>query len=229
MRGFRRLLFSALLLYPGIVFAQDLDAIGGLPATWPAIQNHADVVALLVKYHDYGQYDYEIKQVATAAMDYLQKRVHDAKQGEKMAAVFDIDETTLSNWTQMNTCGFCDYRTQAQYYPSVNDPAIVPVLELFRLAEKLGVKTFFITGRSEQQRAATVANLTGAGYAKWEQLIMRPNGNADPARVFKPAQRQTIVDSGYTIVLNIGDQASDLAGCCAERSFKLPNPFYLVP
>jgi hypothetical protein len=29
--------------------------------------------------------------------------------------------------------------------------------------------------------------------------------------------------------LNVGDQASDLAGCCSERSFKLPNPFYLVP
>jgi len=30
-------------------------------------------------------------------------------------------------------------------------------------------------------------------------------------------------------VLNIGDQASDLAGCCALRVFKLPNPFYLLP
>jgi hypothetical protein len=28
--------------------------------------------------------------------------------------------------------------------------------------------------------------------------------------------------------LNIGDQASDLAGCCEDRIFKLPNPFYLV-
>jgi hypothetical protein len=29
-------------------------------------------------------------------------------------------------------------------------------------------------------------------------------------------------------VLNIGDQASDLAGCCAERVFKLPT-FYSIP
>ena len=217
------------LLFGSWTFAQDPDAAGKSASAWLSIQNHADVVDLLVKYHDYGQYDYELKQVGTAAMDYLQKRVAEAKKGEKLAAVYDIDETALSNWTQMNTCGFCDYRTQAKYYPPLNDPAIVPVLELFRLAAKLGVKNFFITGRSEQQRDLTVKNLKSAGYDKWEQLMMRPDNDSDPARIFKPTQRQAILDSGYTIVLNIGDQASDLAGCCAERSFKLPNPFYLVP
>ena len=183
----------------------------------------------MVKYHDFGQYDYEIRQVATTAMDYLQRRVHDAQKDDKLAAIFDIDETTLSNWDSMVTCGFCDYRTQAKYYPSVKDPAIAPVLELFRLAQKLGVKTFFITGRSEPQRASTIQNLNAAGYSGWEQLVMRPDKNSDPASVFKPAMRQKIVDQGYSIVLNIGDQASDLACCCAEQSFKLPNPFYLIP
>ena len=58
---------------------------------------------------------------------------------------------------------------------------------------------------------------------------MQPNpapGEArTPARLFKPGNRQTIEKRGYRIILNIGDQASDLAGCCAERVFKLPNPF----
>ena len=58
---------------------------------------------------------------------------------------------------------------------------------------------------------------------------MRPNDNTEPARIYKPARRQVIAAKGYTIILNIGDQASDLAGCCAERSFKLPNPFYFLP
>jgi hypothetical protein len=49
------------------VAAQDLDAGG---SAWLAVHNHADVVALLVKYHDYGQYDYEIRQVATAGIEY---------------------------------------------------------------------------------------------------------------------------------------------------------------
>jgi hypothetical protein len=58
---------------------------------------------------------------------------------------------------------------------------------------------------------------------------MRPNGNTEPARIYKSNVRQELEKKGYRIVLNIGDQASDLAGCCSERVFKLPNPFYLVP
>jgi hypothetical protein len=30
-------------------------------------------------------------------------------------------------------------------------------------------------------------------------------------------------------VLNMGDQLSDLEGGYAERTFKLPNPFYWIP
>jgi acid phosphatase len=225
MRYFAKLAGSALLLCACLAPAQDL---GPVDSAWLSVHNHADVVALLVKYHESGQYDYELRQVATAGMEYLQKRVDENKK-EKLAAVFDIDETALSNWESMSACGFCDYKTQAKYYPPVNDPAIVPVLELYKLAQKLGVKTIFLTGRGEAQRATTIQNLTSAGYSGWAQLIMRPDGNSQPARIFKSALRQKLVDEGFTIVLNIGDQVSDLAGCCSERSFKLPNPFYLVP
>lgn len=38
--------------------------------------------------------------------------------------------------------------------------------------------------------------------------------------------RAAIEAQGYTIVANVGDQESDLAGGRAERAFKLPNPFY---
>jgi acid phosphatase len=224
IRSLLRFASVALLLCACVASAQDFDASG-----WLLVHNHADVVALLTKYHEVGQYDYEIRQVATAGMDYIQKRVHEAKKDEKLAAVFDIDETALSNWDSMSKCGFCDYKTQAMYYPSTNDPAILPVLELYRLAQKLGVKTYFITGRHEKERNDTVQNLKSAGYDGWEQVVMKPDNMTGPARIFKSGKRQEIVDKGYTIILNIGDQASDLAGCCAERSFKLPNPFYLVP
>jgi len=32
-----------------------------------------------------------------------------------------------------------------------------------------------------------------------------------------------------TIIVNAGDQESDLAGGYAERAYKLPNPFYYIP
>jgi predicted secreted acid phosphatase len=47
--------------------------------------------------------------------------------------------------------------------------------------------------------------------------------------MFKATKRSEIVEQGYTIVLNMGDQLSDLEGGYAERTFKLPNPFYWIP
>jgi len=34
---------------------------------------------------------------------------------------------------------------------------------------------------------------------------------------------------GYRIVVNMGDQPSDLAGGHAEKAVLLPNPFYRIP
>ena len=46
---------------------------------------------------------------------------------------------------------------------------------------------------------------------------------------FKAPQRRNMVARGFTIVVNVGDQDSDLEGGYAERTFKLPNPFYYIP
>jgi len=191
-------------------------------------ENHAVVVERLMRYHDYGEYDREIREVANSARDYLDGVVKSAPKQDKLAAVFDIDETSLSNWAAMADCGFCSYSVQQKLYPMDHDPAIIPVLELYNFAKSKGVAVFFLTGRTESQRDVTARNLTEAGYSGWAELMMRPDNDKDPASVFKPGRRQIIVDRGYRIVLNIGDQASDLAGCCAERAFKIPDPFYLV-
>jgi len=191
-------------------------------------ENHALVVERLMRYHDYGEYDREIQVVADSAREYLAAVVKSAPNGEKLAAVFDIDETSLSNWEAMAGCGFCSYSVERKLYTEDHDPAIAPVLRLYNFAKAKGVKVFFVTGRQESERAMTIKNLNEAGYSDWTELIMQPDGNKLPAGVFKPKDRQQIVDEGYRIVLNIGDQASDLAGCCSERVFKLPNPFYLL-
>ena len=46
---------------------------------------------------------------------------------------------------------------------------------------------------------------------------------------YKSGARAKIAEEGYTIIVNAGDQASDLAGGYAERAYKLPNPFYYIP
>ncbi|MDA2919845.1 hypothetical protein MYX76_10190 [Desulfobacterota bacterium AH_259_B03_O07] len=79
-------------------------------------------------------------------------------------------------------------------------------------------------------RAATEKNLKSVGYTEWDGLFLKPN-NYDKKSVnpFKSSTRKKIEEKGYTIVVNIGDQFSDLAGGYAERVFKLPNPYYFIP
>jgi predicted secreted acid phosphatase len=214
------LVFCAAVLACG----QNGAGVGGF-AVVAEPENHAVSVDRLMRYHDSGQYESEIRQVVNSAEAY----VKELGPGEKLAAVFDIDETSLSNWDVMADCGFCSYSAQVKLYPNAVGAVISPTLELFNLAKSKGIAVFFVTGRQEAQRDATVKNLTDVGYAGWVELIMQVNGNKDPARKAKPRNRAAIEGKGYRIVLSIGDQASDLAGCCAERVFKLPNPFYLVP
>jgi predicted secreted acid phosphatase len=48
--------------------------------------------------------------------------------------------------------------------------------------------------------------------------------------VYKASERQKIVAAGYTLVMNVGDQWSDLDGSPrAAINVKLPNPFYYLP
>ena len=44
----------------------------------------------------------------------------------------------------------------------------------------------------------------------------------------KTAARRALYREGYTIIANLGDQESDLRGGYEERSFKLPDPLYLM-
>jgi predicted secreted acid phosphatase len=160
----------------------------------------------------------------------------------KPAIIFDIDETALSNWDVIKAddfgrvipgpcahlpdgpCGWEAWDLRSQ------DKAIDATLNIYRRARSLNVAVFFITGRPENQRRATERNLRAAGYGSWQQLIMPPNGaKFASAADFKAPRRADIEQAGYTIIANVGDQPSDLAGGHAERAFLLPDPFYRIP
>jgi predicted secreted acid phosphatase len=159
------------------------------------------------------------------------------------ALILDIDETSLSNWTELeaNDFGFIleGTCTLQPAFPCGNKEwvlnhiadAIVPRRELFNAAKAKGVAVFFITGRPEAQRAATINNLSQVGYQGWSGLALRPAGDAKTRSVqeYKTAERAKIVAQGYTIIANVGDQYSDIDGGLAERTFKMPNPFYFIP
>lgn len=184
-----------------------------------------------------GRYEADIAAVTEQARAYLEARV---PRGGKLAIVLDVDETALSNLPSLraNDYGFivpgpCDLPRGpcglgAWIRMAQADP-IKPVLILARLARERGVAVFFLTGRPERWRAVTEDNLRRAGY-EWTALILKPDDlTTNSAADFKAPERKKLVDQGYTIIANIGDQLSDLDGGFAERTYKLPNPFYFIP
>jgi hypothetical protein len=87
----------------------------------------------------------------------------------------------------------------------------------------------FVTGRRERLRRITVANLRAAGYEGRLRLIMRPDRERPGSHEgFKARRRRALEREGLEIVANVGDQRSDLRGGAARRTFKLPNPMYLI-
>jgi hypothetical protein len=194
----------------------------------------------LTDYHDckgnHGCYATDLDREARIATEAVEREVRaDGVRGSdpaKLAVVLDIDETSLSNWTEIEQADFA-------YLPDVwnrwveqgSAPAIPGTLRFYREAEKLGVAVFFITGRPESQRAATEKNLRGQGYTQWAGLMMKgPQDTDRHIEVFKAAARRKIVEAGYRIAVNMGDQMSDLSGSPrAKVSVKLTDPFYYIP
>ena len=107
--------------------------------------------------------------------------------------------------------------------------ALAPTVALVRRARELGVAVFFVTGRPPELREATERNLREQGY-EWDGVVLQPAGASFASAVdFKAPERKRIAERGYTILLSMGDQQSDLDGGYAERTFKLPNPVYFLP
>ena len=197
-------------------------------------KNLDTVKASLIKYHDSGEYQNDQAKVIDKAMQYLKTRLESEKKkasGKKLAIVLDIDETSLSNYPDMLAMGFGGATQEVNDAEGKGtDPVIAATLELYRYAKSNNVAVFFITGRTERYRAATEKNLLSAGFKNWDGLTLKPENYAEKsAAPYKTDARASLEKQGYDIVLNIGDQQSDLAGGHADKTFKLPDPYYFIP
>lgn len=205
-----------------------------------------DLAASLAAYHDSGHYEADLEKIGRRARAHLDRRVQRIRskarrrcrtQGvrpcpkPKLALVLDIDETSLSNYQALATTDFRDATAAlASSLFAAGSPAIGTTLELFDDARSRKVAVFFITGRPATiptVRDRTEQNLTAAGYHGWKELILNP-GDAGGTREYKSDARAGIENDGYRIVLNVGDQDSDLKGGYADKAYKLPNPFYFI-
>lgn len=178
-----------------------------------------------------GCYANDLDLQANRAIAFLKRRMAQAQKPAKSAIVLDIDETTLSNYAEMLKTGFAyDSKTFAAWEGEAAAPAIPGTLRLVNEAQKLGVHVVFLTGRPERERAATERDLRAAGFDQWERLILRSADEAGmTALQYKSRERGKLVARGYSLLVNVGDQWSDLHGAPeAEYSVKYPDPYYFI-
>ncbi len=222
-----------------LVLAANLNAQSVATQTLSQVSEPPNLGLLKTKlksYHDCtcacSCYTKALDLQAQRAIVFLERAAAHKKPGEKLALVLDIDETSLSNYPELVEADFGYVSAQWNaWIESAKAPAIPGTLRLYKRAEELGVAVFFITARPDSQRAATESNLRSAGYDKWDGLTLRTPDQASEATVaYKSGARAQIVKQGYRLVLNVGDQFSDLKGApVAEYSVKLPDPFYYIP
>ncbi len=247
------------LFAAGAAYAQVPDGCDPPPAVQPmdfSAPPNLDAFKRRLVYYRCTQYDADIAAVLHEAKQWVAKR---APQVAKPALVLDIDETSLSNWSRIYRDQFAyfikgpcplDRRSfcgDLQWQRDERAPAIQPTLDLYKSARCQDVAqpcrpvdVFFITGRhaasepldGETPTQLTYENLDKAGYLGLspDHLYMRPKDSAGPVEDFKTAARSEIERKfNVTIIANVGDQDSDLIGRHAERTFKVPNPFYFIP
>jgi predicted secreted acid phosphatase len=193
----------------------------------------------------------ELKKLTAQQRVDLKSRYQAAiRRKEKPALVFDTDDTTLFTYDmEVAAMDFnFDPVLQNVYVQKQRFPATPTMPAYVDYARSLGYTIFGLTGRNDDQKAATIANLAKVGYDKRDFVSSRfftkwtgVGSSQQPGYItcatakcttieYKSQTRKHIEqDLGYTIVANYGDQYSDLQGRYAERTVKLPNPTYYLP
>jgi hypothetical protein len=219
----------------GVLEDQIEHYYGSASATYP-------VVGTVTVPSPTSNYAKQLKQIVDQAEGYLGWAIHQHHGPGKPAVVFDIDDTLLNTY---------DYEIAEQFgYTSASNavwinaaafPAVFYMPQLVSFASSHGYSVFYITGRPQSQTAATIKDLTSAGYPAPQpgHLFLKPSSPpsylhcANPSDCttteYKSGTRKYISSLGYSIMADFGDQYSDLIGGDAGHQVKIPDPMYYIP
>lgn len=180
----------------------------------------------IIDYHENGMFEDEMELIVNSIIDSLQFIIN----YDNPAVVLDIDETTLSNYSHIKECDFGYIPVLwNEWVDKAKAPPIPHILRLYDTLLTLNVSFFFITGRTIEFYEPTLKNLHEAGFTKVDSLIMREGKEKTmTATEYKSEIRKKIEEQGFNIILNVGDQMSDLEGGYAVKTVKLPNYMYYI-
>nr|GMD41203.1 acid phosphatase 1-like [Ipomoea batatas]GME17035.1 acid phosphatase 1-like [Ipomoea batatas] len=177
--------------------------------------------------------DYRYLSDSIAVASYARAYANSVKVTPRDAWIFDIDDTLLSlvsycDQSLVKSVRHKDCKNSSSGDDDLDLPSLPASLQLYKTIQKLGFKIFLISERKQSQLNNTIENLCRVGYNNWDKLILRDTCDEDKSSlVFKSEKRIEVVEEGYIIQGNCGDQWSDLLGyATAVRSFKFPNLMY---
>ena len=175
----------------------------------------------------------------------------EVRKGQNPAIVFDADDTTLWTYDMEDNAmhfNFDPVLQDTQWVQPMRFPATPGMVDLVNAVGDAGCTVVGLTGRRVNQRAATLGNLANVGYeyftdahyfTKWASGATPDptiyagtpceNNTGCSTIDYKSAVRRYLVNQGYDVIANFGDQFSDLIGGYADRAVKLPNPTYYLP
>jgi predicted secreted acid phosphatase len=148
------------------------------------------------------------------------------KHPKKPTVVLDIDETTMSNWACLDAVDF-DLSGLAVCVVGGKSVAFPAAKAFIKHARARKVALAFITGAPAGLCPGRRTNLNAQGIKGPFTLVCRPATDTAGTLVpYKSGARKALQAKGATIIVNVGDQQSDLAGGAAKTTVKLPNPIY---
>lgn len=224
------LLLLSVSFAPGVL-ALDSEAVKPLEST-----KMIETTAALKEGIDYSYTataKKEFADKAAAGKAFIDKYLKEhADEKGHLCVVSDIDETILDNrpflvdkaktaGKEVDWTGWEAWLAKAQCAP------LKATVEMLKYARSKGVAVFLITGRQEHTRRPTIQNLIDCGIA-YDGLYMRKDKDKTDADIMKTEYRKALEEMGYKILVNIGDQQSDLNGGHALCDEKLPNKMYFI-
>jgi acid phosphatase len=206
-------------LFPILVLAACSSSV-------PQLTNLDTAKKLVREYYESGTYEKECEMAVSAGI----KEIESNQLPANAAAIFDVDDTALSNYKSSKQIGFGYVPSHWKTSMENGDAEAIPQTKKFYdwlISKK--VKVVFLTGRDAEDFIATKNNLIKRGYTQFDTLIVRNKQEKKlSAASWKETMRKELSQKGYNIVASIGDQWSDLSGEFTGVKIKLPNYLYLI-
>jgi len=163
----------------------------------------------------------------TVCVKQLSKFVNESiitRTEKNLAVVFDIDETLMLSDKML----IQDPHQTEKYHVYYKTNAVKGMHKIYNLIKNKGIAIYLITARSENYRQETIDELKLTGYDSYIKLFLRPEksteGGDDCVCFYKEKVRKQISESKH-IILNVGDQNTDLMGGYYEYGWKFPSSY----